>query len=157
MTRPLIQLLRTDMADPDVALPSYETEGAAGADIRANLAAPDRASGLTLAPGARRLVPTGLRAAIPTGFEIQIRPRSGLALKKGLSLPNTPGTIDSDYRGEIGVILINLGQESVTIQHGERIAQIVVAPVLQADFVLVSELDETARGAGGFGSTGSTS
>lgn len=151
---PVIRVLREDWADPAVALPVHVTEGAAGADIRANLPAAERAVGLVLRPMERRLVPTGLRLAIPAGFEGQIRPRSGLALKHGLSMPNTPGTIDSDYRGPLGVLLINLGADAVVIAHGERIAQLVVAPVVQAAFVEVATLGETARGAGGFGSTG---
>ncbi|MCE8510506.1 dUTP diphosphatase [Ruegeria pomeroyi] len=146
-----IRVIRDAGADPDVPLPSYETAGAAGADIRANL--PDRGS-LTLAPGGRALIPTGLRVEIPAGFEIQIRPRSGLALKHGITLPNTPGTIDSDYRGPLGVILLNAGAEPFEVVHGERIAQLVVAPVVQARFELTDALDETERGAGGFGSTG---
>ena len=138
-------------ADRDLGLPSYATPGAAGADLRANL--PDRGA-VTLAPGARALVPTGLRLAIPEGYEVQIRPRSGLALKHGITLPNSPGTIDSDYRGPLGVIVMNAGAEAFTIAHGDRIAQMVVAPVVQAGFVLAGALDDTARGAGGFGSTG---
>ncbi len=153
-TGPLIALLREDWADPDVPLPDYATAGAAGADIRANLPDGDRAQGVTLAPLERRLVPTGLRMEIPPGFEVQIRPRSGLALRHGITLPNTPGTIDSDYRGPVGVLLVNLGDEPVTLHHGERIAQIVVAPVLRARFVLGDSLTDTARGPGGFGSTG---
>lgn len=150
---PVVRIIRLPDADADVALPSYETAGAAGADIRANFAPDDRA-GILLAPGEWRLIPTGLSVEIPSGFEMQIRPRSGLALKHGISLPNTPGTIDSDYRGPLAVILINLGQEPVTIAHGERIAQIVVAPVVQAAFEEVAVLSETERGSGGFGSTG---
>lgn len=146
-----IRVIRDAEADPQVPLPSYETAGAAGADIRANL--PDRGS-VTLAPGGRALIPTGLRVEIPAGFEIQIRPRSGLALKHGITLPNTPGTIDSDYRGPLGVILLNAGAEPFEVTHGERIAQLVVAPVVQARFELTDALDETERGAGGFGSTG---
>ena len=153
-TGPVIRVLREDWADPAVPLPAYATAGAAGADVRANLAAPDRAAGFTLAPMQRAVVPTGLRVEIPAGYEAQMRPRSGLALKHGISLPNTPGTIDSDYRGPLGVLLINLGAEPVTIRHGERIAQMVVAPVVQARFAPVSELSDSARGAGGFGSTG---
>jgi len=153
-SRPVIRVLREDWADPAVALPSYETVGAAGADIRANLPPDQRADGFTLAPMARAVVPTGLRVEIPNGFEIQIRPRSGLALKHGISLPNTPGTIDSDYRGPLGVLLVNLGAEPFVIKHGERIAQMVVAPVVQADFAEVATLGDTARGTGGFGSTG---
>lgn len=149
--RPTVRLVRLPEADPAIPLPSYETPGAAGADLRANL--PNRAS-VTLAPGERRLIPTGLIAEIPSGFEMQIRPRSGAALKQGLSLPNSPGTIDSDYRGALGVILINLGSKPVVIAHGDRIAQAVIAPVAQASFELAETLSETERGAGGFGSTG---
>ena len=152
--RPTIRVLREDWADPSVPLPSYESTGAAGADIRANLPEEERPAGFVLAPMERRIVPTGLRIEIPEGFEAQIRPRSGLALKHGLSLPNTPGTIDSDYRGPLGVLLINLGVEPFTISHGERIAQMIVAPVVQADFSEVASLGETSRGMGGFGSTG---
>ncbi|MEM9582809.1 MAG: dUTP diphosphatase [Pseudomonadota bacterium] len=148
---PEIAMVWTDEADRSLALPTYETAGAAGADLRANF--PDRKP-VTLEPGERILVPTGLRIAIPHGFEAQIRPRSGLALKHGISLPNTPGTIDSDYRGPLGVIVINHGHQGFEIAHGERIAQLVIAPVLQARFVLCEELDQTDRGAGGFGSTG---
>ena len=150
---PVVRIIRLPDADAEVPLPSYETSGAAGADIRANFAPDDRA-GISLAPGELRLIPTGMSVEIPPGFEIQIRPRSGLALKHGIGLPNTPGTIDSDYRGPLGVILINLGQEPVTIDHGDRIAQIVVAPVVQATFEEVAALSKTERGAGGFGSTG---
>ena len=148
---PTVRLTRTEGADETLPLPSYETQGAAGADLRANF---DDREGVTLAPGERRLIPTGLRVEIPQGYEMQIRPRSGLALKQGLSLPNTPGTIDSDYRGPLGVIMINLGQEPVTIAHGDRIAQAVVAPVVQARFEVAESLSDTSRGAGGFGSTG---
>lgn len=151
---PVIGLLREDWADPGVPLPDYATDGAAGADIRANLPAGDRAQGITLAPMERRIVPTGLRMEIPPGFEVQIRPRSGLALRHGITLPNTPGTIDSDYRGPLGVLLVNLGTDPVTLHHGDRIAQMVVAPVLRARFTLVAQLSDTARGTGGFGSTG---
>ena len=152
--RPTIRVLREEWADPAVPLPSYVTAGAAGADVRANLPEAERAGGLVLAPMARRLVPTGLRIEIPEGFEVQVRPRSGLALKHGISLANTPGTIDSDYRGPLGVILINLGAEPFVVGHGDRIAQLVVAPVVQAGFAEAAELGDTARGAGGFGSTG---
>ena len=151
---PQIAVVRDDDADPSVPLPSYETDGAAGADVRANFAPADRGSGRVLGPGERGLLPTGIRVAIPAGFEIQVRPRSGLALKQGLTVANAPGTIDSDYRGPLGVILINLGSDPVTIAHGDRIAQLVVAPVVQANFALAAGLDETARGQGGFGSTG---
>jgi dUTP pyrophosphatase len=132
-------------------LPAYETPGSAGMDLRA--AAPEHEP-LVLKPGARMLVPTGFCMAIPQGFEVQVRPRSGLAAKAGVTCLNTPGTIDSDYRGEVKVILINLGAEDFVIRRGDRIAQMVVAPVAQAGWVEVDDLDETARGAGGFGSTG---
>jgi dUTP pyrophosphatase len=128
-------------------LPRYATDGAAGMDV---LSAED----VTLAPGARNAVATGLAVAIPPGYEIQVRPRSGLALKHGISVPNTPGTIDSDYRGEIKVILINHGTEPFAIHRGDRIAQLVLAPVTLAEWNEVAELGETGRGAGGFGSTG---
>lgn len=128
-------------------LPAYATGGAAGMDV---LAAED----VALAPGARHAVATGLAVAIPHGFEIQVRPRSGLALKHGISIPNTPGTIDSDYRGELKVIVINHGAEVFDIRRGDRIAQLVLAPVTRAAWLPVDELDETLRGEGGFGSTG---
>ena len=128
-------------------LPAYATPGAAGMDVVA-------AEEATLAPGERHAVATGFSVAIPEGFEIQVRPRSGLALKHGITVPNTPGTIDSDYRGELKVILINHGAEPFPIQRGDRIAQLVLAPVTLAAWVEVAELDETERGAGGFGSTG---
>ena len=140
-----------DGADQGLGLPAYATPGSAGADLRANLV--DRTT-ITLAPGARTLVPTGLRMAIPEGYEVQIRPRSGLALRHGIILPNSPGTIDSDYRGPLGVILMNAGDTPFAVVHGERIAQMVVAPVVQARFELLAQLPETARGSGGFGSTG---
>lgn len=138
-------------ADTSLGLPQYESAGAAGADLRANF--PDQ-KGVTLLPGARALVPTGLRLEIPRGFEAQVRPRSGLALKHGITLPNSPGTIDSDYRGPLGVIVMNAGAERFEIQHGMRIAQLIVAPVVQAQFTEVTSLTETMRDAGGFGSTG---
>ncbi|MEM1373904.1 MAG: dUTP diphosphatase [Pseudomonadota bacterium] len=149
-----ITLQFTGDADPDIALPSYETAGAAGADIRANFPQEARDAGLTLAPGARALVPTGLRAEIPQGFEVQVRPRSGWALRDGVTLANAPGTIDADYRGPIGVILINLGREPVRVAHGDRIAQVVVAPVARATFGIAQGLSASERGEGGFGSTG---
>jgi dUTP pyrophosphatase len=130
-------------------LPSYATAGAAGMDLTAALDAP-----LTLAPGGRALVPTGLEIALPQGYEAQVRPRSGLALKHGVTVLNSPGTVDSDYRGEIGVVLINLGEASFTVARGDRIAQLVVAPVTQAHWDEVSVLGATARGRGGYGSTG---
>nr|WP_152452329.1 MULTISPECIES: dUTP diphosphatase [unclassified Roseivivax] len=138
-------------ADRALGLPVYASAGAAGADLRANF--PDRATHV-LEPGVRMLVPTGLRLAIPEGFEVQIRPRSGLALKHGITLPNAPGTIDADYRGPLGVIVLNAGTEPFAIAHGDRIAQMVVAPVLRATFGVTDRLSETERGAGGFGSTG---
>jgi len=146
-----VQLMWDDGADQSVPLPSYETAGAAGADVRANF--PDAAS-VVIAPGGRALVPTGLRIAVPAGYEVQIRPRSGLALKHGITLPNSPGTIDSDYRGPLGVIVMNAGDAPFEIAHGDRIAQMVLAPVVSAAFEVVGDLDDTARGAGGFGSTG---
>lgn len=145
-----VRFLRLPHAE-DLAPPAYETAGSAGMDLRAAVA--DDAP-LTLDPGARALVPTGLKMALEPGFEAQVRPRSGLALKHGITCLNTPGTIDSDYRGEVGVILVNLGQEPFTIRRGERIAQMVIARVEQAAPVEVDSLDDTARGAGGFGSTG---
>ncbi len=130
-----------------LALPDYATEGAAGMDV---LAAED----VSLPSGGRHAVATGIAMAIPEGFEIQVRPRSGLALKHGISLPNTPGTIDSDYRGELKIIMINHGAEEFAIRRGDRIAQLVLAPVVRGSWVEVDDLDETARGKGGFGSTG---
>ena len=132
-------------------LPTYETPGAAGMDLRAALAEGEE---MILRPGARDRAPTGLCIAVPAGFEAQIRPRSGLAAKAGITCLNTPGTIDSDYRGEIQVILINLGAEDFVIRRGDRIAQMVIAPVASATWLEVQSLDETKRGAGGFGSTG---
>lgn len=128
-------------------LPAYATPGAAGMDVVA-------AEDITLAPGERHAVATGLRVAIPDGYELQVRPRSGLALKHGISVPNTPGTVDSDYRGELKVIMINHGGEPFDVRRGERIAQLVPAAVTQASFEEVPELEETHRGVGGFGSTG---
>ncbi len=130
-------------------LPSYQTSGSAGADVCALLE-----QSICLKPGERQMIPTGLRFEIPLGFEIQMRPRSGLAAKYGISCVNSPGTIDSDYRGEIKVILINLGQEDFIINNGDRIGQVVLAPVFQAAFTIVDELSNTERGSGGFGSTG---
>ena len=133
----------------DLPLPAYATQQAAGADL---MAAID--SDITLAPFARQLIPAGISIALPAGFEAQIRPRSGLALKNGITLLNTPGTIDADYRGEIKVLLINLGQEDFVISRGMRIAQLVIAPVAQVQWQQVETLDDTARSANGFGSTG---
>ena len=134
-------------------LPAYETEGSAGLDLRAAIRQRDP---LELEPMERLLIPTGLKVAIPRGFEGQIRPRSGTALRHGLTMANSPGTIDSDYRGEIKMLVINLGTETVTIERGMRIAQLVICPVAHAGIQVVDELPETARGAGGFGSTGRT-
>ena len=147
---PTIPIRRLAHAE-GLPLPSYETGGAAGMDLRAAVA--DDAP-LVLKPGARDMVPTGLAFAVPAGFEAQVRPRSGLAAKAGITCLNTPGTIDSDYRGEVKVILVNLGPEDFTIRRGDRIAQLVIAPVVQATWAEVADLDETSRGAGGFGSTG---
>lgn len=149
-----IRVLQEDWADPGVALPAYETAGAAGADLRANFRPEDRAEGIVLAPMARRIVPTGLRVEIPEGFEMQLRPRSGLAFRHGVTLVNTPGTIDSDYRGPLGALMVNLGAEPFRVAHGERIAQAVIAPVVRAGFSLEARLGGTERGTGGFGSTG---
>lgn len=139
-------------ADRTLPLPGYETLGAAGADLRANI----KAGPIMLEPGERALVPTGLHMEIPPGYEVQIRPRSGLAHKYGIALVNSPGTIDSDYRGAVGVLLLNTGATAFEVSHGMRIAQMVVAPVVQARFNVVDALDETSRGTGGFGSTGET-
>ena len=130
-------------------LPVYATEQSAGMDLRANLSEP-----VLLRPLERRLIPTGLHIALPAGYEAQVRPRSGLALKHGLTVLNAPGTIDADYRGEVGVVLINLSQEDFTVNDGERIAQLVIARHEQAEFVEVEALDETERGSGGYGHTG---
>ena len=132
------------------ASPSYATDGSAGLDLRAAVE-----TAVVLSPGQRRLIGTGLAIELPPGFEAQVRPRSGLALKQGVTVLNAPGTVDSDYRGEIGVVLINLGREPVTIEPGARIAQLVVAPVQRIEPVWAEELSDTARGGGGYGSTGS--
>lgn len=149
-----IAVLWEDWADRTLPLPSYETLGAAGADLRANLPPAVREEGVTLPPLGRAILPTGLRLAIPAGHEMQIRPRSGLAVKSGVTVVNAPGTIDSDYRGPLGVALINLSDVAYVVRHGDRIAQAVVAPVVQAGWRIVEALDETERGTGGFGSTG---
>jgi dUTP pyrophosphatase len=133
----------------DLPLPAYATDGAAGMDLVAAITAP-----VTIAPGQRSLVPTGLAIALPPGYELQIRPRSGLALKNGITLPNSPGTIDEDYRGEIQVIVMNAGTESFTVERGMRIAQAVLAPVIRVTWHEAKTLEETERGSGGFGSTG---
>ncbi|WP_066711017.1 dUTP diphosphatase [Celeribacter ethanolicus] len=141
-------------ADPEIKLPSYETEHAAGGDVRANFPPEMREVGVVLEPGARALIPTGFAMEIPPGYEVQVRPRSGLALKHGISMVNTPGTIDADYRGPVGILLINHGQEAFHVTHSERIGQMIVAPVVQGDYTVVESLTDTVRGAGGFGSTG---
>ncbi len=138
--------------DQSFPLPTYETKGAAGADVRASL---ESRTEITIKPGERVLVPTGLSMEIPEGYEVQVRPRSGLSFKTGLMVLNSPGTIDSDYRGEVKVILGNLGKNDEIIKHGDRVAQLVIAPVVQAHyFVFDGNLTDTVRGAGGFGSTG---
>jgi dUTP diphosphatase len=150
MSQTIRVAITRDPGCEDVALPSYETAHAAGMDLRAAVREP-----LTLVSGQRALVPTGLHIALPAGYEAQIRPRSGLAIKHGISLLNSPGTIDADYRGEICIIMANLGDEPVTILRGDRIAQMIIAPVTRAEWDEVPSLDTTARGEGGFGSTGS--
>jgi dUTP pyrophosphatase len=144
---PVPVLVKRLPGNEDLPLPAYATHGAAGMDVVA-------AEDVDLLPGTRRAVATGLAMAIPEGFEIQVRPRSGLALKHGISVPNTPGTIDSDYRGELKVILINHSSEAFSVRRGDRVAQLVLAPVTRANWLEVETLDETARGTGGFGSTG---
>lgn len=144
---PVPVMIKRLPGNDDLPLPAYATAGAAGMDVVA-------AEDVDLAPGARHAVATGLAMAIPEGFEVQVRPRSGLALKHGLTVPNTPGTIDSDYRGELKVIMINLGTETFSVRRGDRVAQLVLAPVTRASWLEVETLDETARGEGGFGSTG---
>ena len=147
---PIIPVVQLPHAE-GLPLPAYETPLAAGMDLRAAVSDDEP---LTLKPMARAMVPTGLSFAVPAGFEAQVRPRSGLAAKAGITCLNTPGTIDADYRGEVKVILINLGEEDFVIRRGDRIAQLVIAPVAAATWRAVTSLDETARGAGGFGSTG---
>ena len=145
MTKILIKRL-----SKEISLPKYETAGSSGMDLAANIV-----GNISIDPGKTAIIPTGLALSVPKGFEVQIRPRSGLAAKKKISVLNTPGTIDSDYRGEIKVILINLGQETFKVEKGSRIAQMVVCPVAQAQIKEVEDLSETGRGKGGFGSTGS--
>lgn len=152
--RPVVSLVWEEWADRSLPLPAYQTAGAAGADLCANFPEAEREAGLSLPPMGRAICPTGIRVAVPEGFEMQVRPRSGLASRHGITLPNTPGTIDSDYRGPLGVSLINLGAEPYTVRHGDRVAQVVVAPVVQVEFAVVEGLDQTERGTGGFGSTG---
>ncbi|MDI3305781.1 MAG: dUTP diphosphatase [Acetobacteraceae bacterium] len=148
MSAPVIEVVRLPHAE-GLPLPGYATPGAAGMDLLAAVTAP-----LTIPPGGRALVPTGLRIALPPGHELQVRPRSGLALKHGILLANSPGTIDEDYRGEVQIIVLNAGTEAFTVERGMRIAQAVLAPVVRAAWREVSELPETSRGARGFGSTG---
>lgn len=148
MTGPVIDVVRLPHAE-GLPLPSYATHGAAGMDLLAAVMSP-----VVIPPGGRMLVPTGLRLALPPGYELQVRPRSGLALKNGIVLPNSPGTIDEDYRGELGVIVMNAGDAPFTVERGMRIAQAVIAPVVRASWHEVAELPDTARGTGGFGSTG---
>lgn len=149
MSGGIVRLRVARVGDIEVPLPEYQTAGAAGMDLRAALAEP-----VTIPPGERRFVKTGLSLAIPDGFEGQVRPRSGLALRHGIGIVNSPGTIDADYRGEIGIVLVNHGQEPFVVEPLARIAQLVIAPVARAEFTLVASLDETERGAGGYGSTG---
>ena len=149
-----VNVMHTAEADTALPLPGYATDGAAGMDVRANLGADVRAEGVTINPGERKLIATGLVMEIPVGFEMQVRPRSGLALKSGITLANSPGTIDSDYRGELGIILINLSDQPFHVAHGDRIAQMVFAPVTRCEWRVVSETGSSSRGDGGFGSTG---
>ncbi|AUN98179.1 dUTP diphosphatase [Bacteriovorax stolpii] len=147
-----VKVKKLEHYDSSFPLPSYETTGAAGADVRASLGNGEK---LLIKPGERVLIPTGLSMEIPHGYEIQVRPRSGLSFKTGLMVLNSPGTIDSDYRGEVKIILGNLGKNDEVINHGDRVAQLVLAPVTQAAYIVSeSELSDTARGTGGFGSTG---
>jgi dUTP pyrophosphatase len=149
VTPPVLQILRVSRNQPELPLPAYATPGSAGMDLAA-----DVAEELVIPPGGRATVPTGLAFAVPAGHEVQVRPRSGLAAKSGVTVLNAPGTIDADYRGEVRVILVNLGDAPFTIRRGDRIAQAIVAPVVQVGVVEVTALDATDRGAGGFGSTG---
>ena len=144
-----VRLQVKHVGDVRVPLPEYQTADSAGMDLRAALAEP-----VTIPPGERRFVKTGLAVAIPSGHEGQVRPRSGLALRHGIGIVNAPGTIDADYRGEIGIVLVNFGSEPFVVEPLARIAQLVIAPVARAELVVVETLDETARGAGGYGSTG---
>jgi dUTP pyrophosphatase len=146
-----VKVIKLPHYDSSFELPFYATEGAAGADIRASLL---EKKSLTVKPGERVLVPTGLSMEIPVGFEVQVRPRSGLSLKSPLMIVNSPGTVDCDYRGEVNIIIGNFGKEDYVIEHGLRIAQLVIAPVTQAKFLTADSLSETQRGSGGFGSTG---
>ena len=149
--RPKVGILKLNNFDESLNLPSYETLGASGADIRACL---EKKKDVVIAPGERVLIPTGLAVDIPQGFEIQVRPRSGLSFKTSLMVINSPGTIDSDYRGEVKILLGNLGKTNEIIKHGDRVAQWVLSPIVQAGFSVVDFLTKTERGAGGFGHTG---
>ncbi len=149
-----VKVLTLEHFDSELPLPAYATAEAAGADIRASLPLDIRSQGMVIGPGERVLVPTGLAMEIPKGFEIQVRPRSGLSLKTDLLVVNSPGTIDSDYRGEVKIIIGNFGKSAFTVEHGERMAQLVLAPVIQASFIVEGDLSQTERGSGGFGSTG---
>ena len=150
-----IKVKLLDHFDKEFHLPKYETLGAAGCDIRASLSQEDRSQGITIKKGQRVLIPTGISMEIPVGYEVQVRPRSGLSLKTGLLVVNSPGTIDSDYRGEVKIILGNFSDHDEVIAHGDRIAQLVISPVTQGTFIISdNELSETDRGSGGFGSTG---
>ncbi len=144
---PALKIRRVGRRGPPLDVPSYQTPGAAGLDLRAD-------ESCALAPGERRLVPTGIAVELPPGHEGQVRPRSGLAVKHGIAMVNAPGTIDEDYRGEVAVVLVNLGQEPFQVRRGDRIAQLVVAPVARVEVQVVEELSETGRGTDGFGSTG---
>ena len=146
-----VKLLKLDNFDNELELPEYKTPEAAGADIRASLGKGEK---MIIKPGQRVLIPTGLSMEIEPGYEVQVRPRSCLSLKTGLLVVNSPGTIDSDYRGELKIIMGNLGDQDEVIEHGDRVAQLVIAPVIQAKFEIVTQLNETVRGEGGFGSTG---
>lgn len=146
-----IKILKLDNFDNDLELPEYKTPEAAGADIRASFGKGEK---MTIKPGERVLIPTGLSMQIEPGYEVQVRPRSGLSFKTGLLVLNSPGTIDSDYRGELKIIMGNLGDQDEVIEHGDRVAQLVIAPVIQAQFEITTQLNETVRGEGGFGSTG---
>jgi dUTP pyrophosphatase len=145
--RPTLKIRRVGARGPPLELPGYQSEGAAGLDLRAD-------EPCTLSPGERRLVPTGIAIELPAGHEGQVRPRSGLAVRHGIGMVNAPGTIDQDYRGEVSVVLVNLGTEPFEIRRGDRIAQLVVAPVVRVEIELAAELSGTGRGGGGFGSTG---
>ncbi len=151
---PTVRLIWDHWADETLPLPAYESAGAAGADLRVNFPPEVREDGYALQPMDRCIFPTGFRMEIPPGYEAQIRPRSGLAFRHGITMVNAPGTIDSDYRGPVGVLLVNLGAEPYRIRHADRIAQMVVAPVVQTAFRIVGSISDTDRGEGGFGSTG---